>query len=145
MPLATTGAAPRPTRSDVTSDVEGLCGALARLELLEEVCNVWEDAMQTEAARHGELAGNVERLQMELKALRQNGVKGQVHDTQRASDEVPGVIRDVALPDAAAAMKEGFQQEIIPVLERVHGLEVHAYTNTTKLDQQLADIWRMSS
>ena len=36
VPLATTGAAPTPTKSDVTSDVEGLYGFLTRVELLED-------------------------------------------------------------------------------------------------------------
>ena len=34
--LATTGATSNPTRSDVTSDVEGLYGVLTRVDLLEE-------------------------------------------------------------------------------------------------------------
>ena len=72
LPLATTGAALHPTTSDVEmipGDVEGLYGVSTWLDLLEEARDVWEDAMQTEAARRGELAGNVYRLQMELGAL----------------------------------------------------------------------------
>ena len=73
LPLATTGAALHPTTSDVkvmSGDVEGLYGVLTRVELLEEARDMWEDAMSTEAARRGELAVNVDRLRMELDALR---------------------------------------------------------------------------
>ena len=79
LPLATTGAARHPTTSDVevmSGDVEGLCGALTRLELLEEACDVWEDIVQTEAVKRGELAGEVNRLRMELEALQRDGVQG---------------------------------------------------------------------
>ncbi len=51
--LVTTGAARHLTASDVkvmSGDVEGLCRAMTQLKLLEEACDVWEDAMQTEAA-----------------------------------------------------------------------------------------------
>ena len=140
VPLATTGAALNPTESDVASDVEGLCGVLARVELLEEPCDVWEDATQTEAARRGELAINVDRLQMELKALQRDGVRGQLHD----SDGVKGAIRDAikqgALLDAVDAMQEGTRQEVTPVLKRVQGIEVNYRTSTAKLDQRLADL-----
>ena len=50
LPLATTGAASNPTKSDVASDVEGLYGVLTRVELLEEARDMWEDALSTEAA-----------------------------------------------------------------------------------------------
>ena len=70
---------------------------------------------------------------MELETLRRDGVRGQLQDTRRALDGVQGAIRDVALSDAVAAMKEGFQHEITPVLSRVQELEVHTsnpYSNS---------------
>jgi len=51
LPLATTGAAINPAKSDVASDVEGLYGVLTRVELLEEARDMLEDGMSTEAAR----------------------------------------------------------------------------------------------
>ena len=143
LPLATTGAALHPTTSDVevmSGDVEGLCGALTRLELLEEACDVWEDAMQTEAARSGELAGEVNRLQMELEALRQNGVSRQLHASDATRDAIRDAIKDGALSDAIDGMKEGIRQEITPMLKRVQGLEVHSQTSIAKIDQRLAHL-----
>ena len=97
LPLATTGAAPKPTKSDVTSDVGGLYGVLTRVELLEETRDMREDAMQTEAARRGGLAVEVDRLRVELEASRQGGVKGQLH----ASGGLEGSIRDAIREGAA--------------------------------------------
>ena len=142
LPLASTGAARHPTTSDVgvmSGDVEGLCGALTRLELLEEACDVWEDTMQTEAVKRGELAGEVNRLQMELEALRRDGVQGS-HTPHDVQDSIKDAIRGGALSDAVDAMKEVMKQEITPVLKRVQGIEVHAHVNTVKLDQRLADL-----
>jgi len=142
LPLASTGAARHPTTSDVgvmSGEVEGLCGALTRLELLEEACDVWEDAMQTEAAKRGELAGEVNRLQMELEALRRDGVQGS-HTPHDVQDSIKDAIRGGALSDAVDAMKEVMKQEVTPVLKRVQGIEVHAHVNTVKLDQRLADL-----
>ena len=67
--LAATGAVSNPTKSDVVSDVEGLYRVLMWVGLLEEVCDMWADAMLTEAAQHRELAVNVDQLWVELEAL----------------------------------------------------------------------------
>ena len=138
VPLATTGAASNPTKSDVASDVEGLYGVLTRVELLEEARDMWEDAMQTEAARRGELAVNVDRLRVELEALQRDGVQGQLHASDGLQGSIRAAIREGALSDAADAMKEVMRQEISPVLKRVQGVEVHAHTSTVKFDQRLA-------
>jgi hypothetical protein len=86
MPLATTGAASNPTKSDVASDFEGLYGVLTRVELLEEARDMLEDGMSTEAARRGELAVNVDRLRVELEALQRDGVQGQLHASGGVQD-----------------------------------------------------------
>ena len=138
VPLATTGAAPKPTKSDVTTDAEGLYGVLTRVELLEEARDMWEDAMQTEAARRGELAVEVDRLRVELEALRQDGVRGQLHASDELQCSIRDAIREGALSDAADAMKEVMRQEFSPVLKRVQGVEVHAHTSTVKFNQRLA-------
>ena len=121
-------------------DVEGLSGALTRLELLEEARNVWEDAMLTEAARRGELAGKVNRLQMELEALRRDGVNRQLHASDGIRDAIRDAIKEGALLDAFDEMKEGIRQEITPMLKRVQGLEVHSQTSIAKIDQRLANL-----
>ena len=124
----------------VQGDVEGLSGALTRLELLEEARNVWEDAMLTEAARRGELAGKVNRLQMELEALRRDGVSRQLHASDGIRDAIRDAIKEGALLDAFDEMKEGIRQEITPMLKRVQGLEVHSQTSIVKIDQRLANL-----
>jgi hypothetical protein len=142
LPLASTGAARHPTTSDVgvmSGEVEGLCGALTRLELPEEACDVWEDTMQMEAVKRGELAGEVNRLQMELEALQRDGVQGP-HTPHGVQDSIKDAIRGGAPSDAVDAMKEVMKQEITPVLKRVQGIEVHAHVNTVKLNQRLADL-----
>jgi hypothetical protein len=138
MPLATTGAASNPTKSDVASDVEGLYGVLTRVELLEEARDMLEDGMSTEAARRGELAVNVDRLRVELEALQRDGVQGQLHASGGVQDSIRAAIREGALSDAANEMKEIMRQKITPVLKRVQGVEVHAHTSTIKFDQRLA-------
>ena len=50
MLLVTTGAVSNLMKSDVMSDVEGLYGVLMQVELLEEVCDMLENGMSTEAA-----------------------------------------------------------------------------------------------
>ena len=137
LPLASTGAARHPTTID--GEIEDLRGALPRLDLLEQACVVWEDTMQTEAVKRGELAGEVNRLQMELEALRRDGVQGS-HTPHDVQDSIKDAIRGGALSDAVDAMKEVMKQEITPVLKRVQGIEVHAHVNTVKLDQRLADL-----
>jgi len=92
LPLATTGAAINPTKSDVASDVEGLLGVLTRVELLEETRDTWEDAMLTEAARRGDLAVSVDRLRKELDALRRDGVEMQ--RLQGEMQELQGVVHN---------------------------------------------------
>jgi hypothetical protein len=138
MPLATTGAAPNPTQSDVASDVEGLCGVLTRVELLEEARDMLEDGMSTEAARRGELSANVDRLRGELEALQRDGVQGQLHTAGSIQGSIRAAIREGALSDAVDTMKEVVRQEISPVLKRVQGVEVHAHTSAVKFDQRLA-------
>jgi hypothetical protein len=113
------------------------------LELLEKAHDVWEDAIQTEAARRGELAVEVDRLRVELEALRQDGVRGQLHASDGLQGSIRDAIREGALSDAVDAMKEVMRQEISPVLKRVQGVQVHAHTSTVKLDQRLA--WKMVS
>ena len=140
LPLATTGAATNPTKSDVMSDVEGLLGVLTRVELLEEAHDIWEDAMLTEAARRGELAVNVDRLRMELDALRRDGVQGQLHTSDGLQGSIRAAIREGALSDAVVMMKDVMRQEISPILKRVQEVEVHVYTSTVKLDQRLAGL-----
>jgi hypothetical protein len=137
LPLASTGAARHPTTID--GEIEDLRGALPRLDLLEQACVVWEDTMQTEAVKRGELAGEVNRLQMELETLRRDGVQGS-HTPHDVQDSIKDAIRGGALSDAVDAMKEVMKQEITPVLKRVQGIEVHAHVNTVKLDQRLADL-----
>ena len=129
LPLATTGAAINPTKSDVASDVEGLYGVLTRVELLEEARDMLEDGMSTEAARRGELSANVDRLRGELEALQRDGVQGQLHISDGMQGSIRAAIREGALSDAADAMKEVIRQEISPVLKRVQGVEVHAHTS----------------
>ena len=109
------------------------------MDLLEQACVVWEDTKQTEAAKRGELAGEVNRLQMELETLRRDGVQGS-HTPHDVQDSIKDAIRGGALSDAVDAMKEVMKQEITPVLKRVQGIEVHAHVNTVKLDQRLADL-----
>jgi hypothetical protein len=123
----------------MSGDVEGLCGALTRLDLLEEACDVWEDAMQTEAVKRGELAGEVHRLQMELEALQRDGVQGP-HTLHGLQGSIRDAIRGGALSEAVDVMKEAMIQEVTPVLKRVQGIEVHTHVNTVKLDQRLADL-----
>lgn len=137
LPLASTGAARHPTTID--GEIEDLRGALPRLDLLEQACVVWEDTMQTEAVKRGELAGEVNRLQMELETLRRDGVQGS-HTPHDVQDSIKDAIRGGALSDAVDAMKEVMKQEITPVLKRMQGIEVHAHVNTVKLDQRLADL-----
>ena len=62
---------------------------------------------------------------MELKALRRDGVRGQLHDSDGVQGAIRDAIREGALSDAVDAMKEGIRQEITPVLKRVQGIEVH--------------------
>ena len=121
MPLATTGAAINPTKSDVASDVEGLLGVLTRVELLEEARDMWEDAMSTEAARRGELAVSVDRLREELEALQRDGVQGQLHTSDGLQGSIRAAIREGALSDAVDTMKEVMRQEISPSVEEGAG------------------------
>ena len=140
LPLATTGAAINPTKSDVASDVEGLLGVLTRVELLEETRDTWEDAMLTEAARRGDLAVSVDRLRKELDALRRDGVQGQLHISDDIQGSIRAAIREGALSDAMDTMKDVMRQEISPILMRVQEVEVHVCTSTVKLDQRLAGL-----
>ena len=61
---------------------------------------MWEDAMQTEAARRGELAVNVDRLRVELEALRRDGVQGQLHTSDGLQGSIGDAIREGARSDA---------------------------------------------
>ena len=135
LPLATTGAAINPAKSDVASDVEGLLGVLTWVELLEETRDTWEDAMLTEAARRGDLAVSVDRLRKELDALRRDGVQGQLHISDDIQGSIRAAIREGALSDAMDTMKDVMRQEISPILMRVQEVEVHVCTSTVKLDQ----------
>ena len=59
----TTGVVLHPATSDVKvmpGDVERVCGIQTRLQLLEEVCEVWEDGLQMEASWHRLLAARIE-------------------------------------------------------------------------------------
>ena len=58
------------------------------------------------------LAGNVNRLQMELEALRRDGARRQLHASDGVQEAIRDAVREGALSDAVDAMKEGIRQEI---------------------------------
>ena len=95
--------------------------------------------MLTEAARRGELAVNVDRLRVDLEALRRDGVQGQLH----TSDGLQGSIRDAIREGALGCCRcdeGGYEARNITGIEKDAGVEVHAHTSSVKFDQRLAGL-----
>ena len=100
-----------------------------------------QDGLQAEAARHGTLIARMDRMAVEVGALRRDlsDAEERLHDARRYCDDVCTMVADGEQSDVVA-VEEDMRREASPILSRVQGLEVHAQVNMVKLDQRLASL-----